>query len=120
MEKKVKDVKNLKEKAFDIEKILKANSDLIFGYIGAFKNENDEKVRVEEKHEADVCIYSNVETGDRIEVPIEYVDAFEKNNYIFKLEPVVITLEMKENLQKKVKESKKRIKRKTKTIYSER
>lgn len=101
MKKKVLEIKNLKEK--NLQKKLKDNSDCLLGFSGVYKKENNKNIPVSKQSEADVCIYNNMETGEIIEIPVDYVDEFEKTAHIFRLEPVVITPEMSKKYEERIK-----------------
>ena len=77
MEKKVIGVKNLKEEKFDMASVLKANSDCVLGYNGTYKTENGTMIKVDNKSEAELCVYYNMETGDMVKVPYDYIEIFE-------------------------------------------
>ena len=90
MKNKVQEVNNLKEREIFIKKVLKSNSDLLFGFTGAYKKENDENILVNDKSEASFYRYVSIETGERIDIPVEYVDLFEESNYIVRFETIII------------------------------
>ena len=103
MKTKVIGIKNLKnaEKQFDIEKVLSINSDCVLGYDGAYKHENGTMIKVNDKSEAELCVYYNMETGDMVEIPYKYVEVFEQANHIFGLDSVPVSLKTSQSTKQK-------------------
>ena len=82
---KVTKVENFKEenRNFDIEKLLLRSSDCIFAFSGAYKNENGDLVLVDrENADAEICMYSDMESGKSIKVPAAYSKLFEEANHV--------------------------------------
>ena len=96
MKKKVIKVENLKTETngFDVEKFLKNNSDCIFGYQGAYKRKDTKLIEVNEISDAEILIYTNMETNDTLKIPVKYQKYFEESNYIVKLKPIPIPKEI--------------------------
>lgn len=84
MKEKVVNVKNLKEKTFDIEKMKRYFSDTILALEGAYKIENDHFV-LTSNDDADIFVYLDMETGKKIKILKKYNDIFAKNVHFLSL-----------------------------------